>query len=117
MIVDHDDIALRAGRLLHQVVIERKTETQSSTGAPIETWSTFATVWANMMPLSGKEFLRAEQLQSSIQATCVIRWLDGVVPTMRVVFKGLKYNISAILADPRFARHLTLMLEQGLSQG
>jgi SPP1 family predicted phage head-tail adaptor len=117
MSIDKSDVALRAGCLTHKVALERRVETQSASGAPIPSWTPVATVWAEVEPMTGKEYLRADQIQAGVQSTCRIRWRDDVVPTMRVVFKGVAYNIQAVLADPRFARHLTLLLESGVSAG
>lgn len=91
-----------AGRLRHRVVIQQASETQdSTTGAITTSWTTFATVWAAIEPLSARDFIAANAEQSKIKARIVIRAIDGVVPKMRIYHaaKDKTYDIVGVLAD------------------
>lgn len=117
MTIDRSDVAITAGRLSHRVEIHRKSTTFSDTNAEIIAWVLFAVVWAEIVPLSGREYLRAEQIQSPVMARGTIRTLAGITADMRLVYGATIYNIAAVLDDPRFVRHQTLMLSQGINQG
>lgn len=91
-----------AGKLRHRIQIQTYTEKQdTTTGAMTKTWSTFATVWASIEPLSAKEFIAARVEQSKIALRIVIRYLGGVEPKMRAYHeaKDKYYSIEGVLSD------------------
>jgi SPP1 family predicted phage head-tail adaptor len=108
-----------APRLRHRVDIQNFASVQNSnTGAVTDTWTDlFEEVPAEIMPMSGREFLAAQSIQAGVNTKIVIRWIDGVEPRMRVVHGSTIYNIKAVLPDPTLRRHLTLMCEAGVNEG
>ena len=88
---------MQAGKLNSRVTIQSLGVTQDATGEVIEGWSTFATVWADVRDVSGREFLAAQSTQNVIQTKILIRYLDGVIPSMRVVDGADTYNIETAL--------------------
>lgn len=108
-----------APRLRHRVDIQNFATTQdSNTGAVVDAWTDFDTdVPAEIMPMSGREFLAAQSIQAGVNTKIVIRYQDGVLPRMRVVHGSTIYNIQAVLPDPSLKRHLTLMCEAGVNNG
>ena len=109
---------MRAGPLRHRLIIQQKVETKSDvTGELLVSWKKFADVWGEIVSLSGKEYLAAQQIKSQVTSRARIRIIDGVVPTMRIVFKNTYYNIAAVLPDRTFRRELVLMLDQGVNDG
>ena len=76
---------MRAGLLRHRVTIQNLTTAQDSFGDIVETWSDFATVWAQVEDLSGREFFAAAQVNSEIKTRVRIRYMEGVKPTMRIL--------------------------------
>ena len=53
--------SVQAGNLRHKVALQSQQETRdSTTGEVLVTWQTVANVWAQIVPLSGKEFLAAQ---------------------------------------------------------
>lgn len=106
--------SLSAGKLRHRINIERKTHAQDpNTGALTSTWSSLAqNICAAVEPLSGREFIAAQQVKSSITARITIRYRDGITAAMRVIHGATIYNIAAILHDNQSGREwLTLMVE------
>ncbi len=84
-------------------------------GSQVNTWALFASdVPAEVVPLSGREFIAAGAEQAGVVARVTIRRLEGVLPSMRIRHLGLVYNILQVLPDPTFRRHLTLMVESGV---
>jgi len=105
---------MQAGRLRHRVAIERPVSTRDHFGGVVESWQTVATVWAEIHPLSGREFLAAQSTQSGVTTRITLRELPGVTAAMRVNHDGTLYNIRAVLPDPTLKRHITLMCETGI---
>jgi SPP1 family predicted phage head-tail adaptor len=109
---------VRAGRLRHLVTIQTRGETRNPDGGSVPAWADFAVgVPAEFQSVSGREYLSAGALQAEVTAKITIRYLSGVLPSMRVVFDGLNYNIAAVLPDPTARRHMTLMVSEGLNDG
>lgn len=110
---------MQAGKLRHRVTIESLAETQDgTTGAISQAWSTVATVWAAIEPLSGREFLAAQETQSQIVARVVIRYRSDVTAKMRIAHGSELYNVHGVLPDKVSGReYLTLMVSRGVNDG
>lgn len=108
-----------APRLRHRVDIQNFASVQdSNTGAVTDTWTdVFESIAAEIMPMSGREFVAAQSIQAGVNTKITIRYVDGVQPRMRVVHGSNIYNIRAVLPDPTLKRHLTLMAEVGVNEG
>ena len=106
-----------APRLKHRIDIEMTAPVMVDPvgGSLVNTWALFLDdVPAEVVPLSGREFLAAQAEQAGVTARVTIRQVDGVLPSMRIRHLGLVHNIKAVLPDPSFRRHLTLLVESGV---
>lgn len=97
---------MRAGKLRQQIIIQQATETRTSTGAIITTWSTLATVRASKEDLKGREYFQAQQIQTLANARFVIRYLETVRAKMRILCPTdtvyAASTISAVASDDSF---------------
>lgn len=88
-----------AGDLDRRITIERATRTVDEFNSPVETWSTFITVWARRKDgsdLVKTELLGAEQVGSFLLSHFVIRsssQAKTVTPTDRINYDGHIWNI------------------------
>lgn len=107
---------MRAGKLRHYIDIEQRVITQDPvTGAAVESHTTkYDLVPADFHFLSGREFLSAQQVRSEVRARVTVRSGLNLEATDRIVHQGKRYNIEAILPDPTFRRHDTLMVSEGV---
>lgn len=105
--------------LRHRITIEGQIQTQDpDTLEYVTSWGAFlANEPAQVVPLSGREYLRAASNQAGVDTRMAIRYVEGVTADMRVVFDGVNYNILAVLPDPTARRWLTLMCQRGLNDG
>ena len=101
---------LKAGNLRHRIALQRKQQTQNpQTGALLTTWVTEATVWAAVEPLSAREFVAAQAVQSNVSVRITVRYRPGITSAMRLLHDGKVYNITGVLADKDSGReYLTL---------
>ena len=106
-------------KLRHRITLQSRTQAQdASTGEVTLTWAaSVSDEPAEIVPLSGKEFIAANSTQAGVDTRMTIRWRSGIEPTMRVVFDGQNYNIHAVLPDPSNRRWLTLMCSRGVNDG
>jgi len=86
-----------AGTLKDRVTIQSVTETRSSSGQVNETWGTFATRWASVEPLQGREFFESQQVNADVTTRVRLRYLEGVTPKMRVLYKTRTFNITSVV--------------------
>lgn len=88
---------MKAGELRHRVRVEKATESRDSTyGNVTIAWTTFAVVWASVEPLTGKETLTNDQVGADITHRVRMRYLAGITPKMRIVFRERALNIVSI---------------------
>lgn len=109
---------MRIGTLRDRVTIQSATKSQDATGAIVNTWAEFATVWASIEPLSGREFFAANQVQSNVSTRIRIRYLANVTAAMRVKNGNDYYDIQAVIHDSNSGReHIQLMCVQRGAEG
>ena len=102
-------MVLRAGALRHRIKIEVLTPTQDGTGEEIGSWDEFAIRWASVEPFTGREIFSSQQVHADITHRIRLRYLPGVVPKMRVVFKGRIFDIKYIISFQERDRELELL--------
>lgn len=110
---------MQAGKLRHRVTLQEPVKVQNSTtGAVINTWRDVSTIWAEVSPLSAREFIAAQASQGEISTRITIRYRPGVTRKQRILFRGAIYNIEGVLPDPKSGReYLTLPCSEGVNDG
>jgi SPP1 family predicted phage head-tail adaptor len=86
----------RIGAMSRRVELRNFTTVQDSFGELIRTWSTFATVWASILPLSGREFLAAQQVNAEDIRKIVIRYRTDVNVVTRIKSGTSEYDIQSV---------------------
>lgn len=86
----------RVGNMRRQITIQQQAATQNALGEEIPSWTTFATCWASIEPMNGRELLAAQQVQSQVNTRITIRYRDGVTPAMRILYKSRYFDIQSI---------------------
>lgn len=81
---------INAGNLADRIVIEQAAETRNSVGEVTLSWSTFATVWADVSALSGREAERYGQIVGFTGHKVTIRQLPGVKVSMRIIYESTR---------------------------
>lgn len=97
-------MTLEAGRLNRWVALERRVESTNDMGEVTWTWEVVTRMWAEIVPLNGREAIAAQQVQSDINTAIWIRWRPGVIAKMRVVElinPATAYDIQAPLPNAR----------------
>lgn len=115
-------MSLSAGRLRHKITIQEPRQQQDpDTGAIRTVWVDFATdVAAEIAPLSVREFIASNQMQSQITARITIRHRAGLTARMRILHPstGKLYNPAGWLADPDSGlEYLTAPCSEGVNAG
>lgn len=89
---------MRAGQLRQRIELQSVTEELDDYGGSVKIWSTQATVWAQVMPLVGREYFLAQQIGSEINCKIRTRYRADLLPTpkWRIVHEGNEYDIVSI---------------------
>lgn len=109
---------MRSGRLRHRLILESPPdESRDAFGhrAYDGDWTTFAEVWGEVTPLSGREYWRAAQVQPDVTHQVTIRYLPNVTTQMRVRRRGETdrfYQIGAVLNIDERNREMQLMCRE-----
>jgi len=104
---------IRAGKLSQRITIEQVGEARDAIGGVGETWSTFATVWAEFVSQTGREFFAAKQINNALDCIIRIRYLPGITAKMRVRMGSRILNIVAPPIDVNEAHEeIKLMCEE-----
>lgn len=78
---------MRAGRLRHRITIQQQAVTgQNDYGEDIYEWTDVAIVWAEVQPLTGREYWAAEQVNAETTHQVRLRYLSDIEPSMRILF-------------------------------
>jgi SPP1 family predicted phage head-tail adaptor len=102
---------MQIGKLNRLVTIQQLAAGQDAAGQPVQTWSTLATVWANIRHLSGVETIKAGAETSAVKASIRIRRRTDVTTAMRVVHGSTTYEIKAVLPDEECRERVDLVCE------
>lgn len=87
---------MRAGTLDRTIVIQRAANASTDTGAVSATWSTFATLRAQLVQSSVEEFQRAVGASTETAVIFRTRWCDGITLADRVSYSGATFNLVEI---------------------
>lgn len=106
-----------AGDLQHRITLQQRVAGVNALGQAQTSWVNVAEVWAAVEPLRGREFFAAGQAQSEVSTRVTIRYRAGVVPAMRVVWRGEPHDIEAVIEPQGQKQMLELMCTAGVADG
>jgi SPP1 family predicted phage head-tail adaptor len=90
---------MQAGKLRHRVEIQLQLTEQDVYGERTGEWIEWKKVWAQVSPISGRERLQVQQTTNTVSHRITLRFVDGLTPRHRIVFRARVFNIHAVI-DP-----------------
>lgn len=109
---------MTGGRRREVISIQQKTDAVLESGQVETTWSDFATgIRAAITTPSGREFFGHDKLNAQASHVVNIRWLDGVLPDMRVVWGSRILNIEYVSEDRKHACEMWLYCKEVRDNG
>lgn len=98
------------GRMNRRITIQYQAGLDEDEEANTEPrWEEFATVWAAISPLRGREYFAAAAVNAETTVRFRIRYRSGVSPAMRVLYNGKKYDIKSVIDVDEGRRQMELM--------
>ena len=77
-----------------------------------EDWKDIATTWANINPISGKEYYSAETINSDLTHKIRLRYRRGITPDMRILYNGRIFYIVSVINEYEKNTMLQLMCRE-----
>lgn len=117
---------INARRLRHVVTLQKRSETLDDAGESSAFVDFLTGVRVSIEPLSGREYVAAQQVQAEISTRIQARWREGLDETQRILHvRGSDspapvdvYDIAAVLPDPDSGRHwVTFLCIKRISEG
>ncbi len=105
-----------AYRLRERITLQAPVAEQDAHGEPVHAWHDIGSVWADIVPITGRELFAAQGQQNPVTVKIVLRYqasLMGVLsPALRILHGATVYNIEAVL--PRVVDEIHLWCSSGV---
>lgn len=113
---------IRTGTLRKRVQIQQRATTQDTFGQQSTTWTTLATVWADIEALSGREAMAAQAANVDISHTITVRYQSifaqpKIVATYRVLYNGRIFNVHSMENIEERNAIVVLTVSEGMNDG
>jgi len=108
---------LTAGDLRHKITIQRKSPTVDSEGIANDGFANYITCYAQIIPLGGKEQFIAQATQGVCPVLFRVRYNANIDNTMKIIFLGNKYKITAAEDVNMKHKELQIFALQEVSNG
>lgn len=101
------------GDLRKQVTIQVESPTTDNAGGYALAWTNLATLWAEIVPVSGQKIYAAEHLEGHITHQITMRYYAGVTTDMRLLYNSRVFNIRLVRNLEEENRWTELLVEEG----
>lgn len=82
-----------AGKLDKRITLQKKTIARASDGSETITYTDVATVWAEYVVKTGREFYAAQKINAEVTALFRLRYRSNMDTRYRVDYKGRYFDI------------------------
>lgn len=101
-----------ASRLTRRIAIEEPADIPDGGGGFIRSWQHVADLWAEIMPMRGREALVAQQTVGVVTYRITMRYVAGLTTAMRVAYAGRYFEIRAVINEGEKNISLQLLAEE-----
>jgi SPP1 family predicted phage head-tail adaptor len=108
-------------RLRHRITIENLVETPDGAGGFVSSWTSVATVWAELLPITanvlaaGSEVLNDMQIENKQGFRITLRFMSGITAKMRITHNGRVFNIRRVVNVNERNEALEIFAEEGVA--
>ena len=103
---------MRAGALRHRVTLQSVGTTYDDYGDLSDSWSTDASVWASVNPISAKEEYIAGELTGVATHEIQIRYRSGVTEQNRILFGSRVFQIESVRDWQERGVHIKILAKE-----
>lgn len=84
------------GDLKHRITFQVLVIENNKNGFEEEIWEEYKTVWAKVSNLNGREFYQSATIHAEKTVKFMIRYINDIDESMRILFNQTLYDITAI---------------------
>ena len=92
---------MKLGKMRYRITIESPATLNDEDGFNTEVFNEFTTVWADITPVSSKEYLSSDQTVAEVTSKIYVRYISRINTLMRIRCGERLFNIISILQDIR----------------
>lgn len=89
--------SLRNGALRHRVTVQAMTEEEDDFGQMVQSFTTLASRWASIDPVSGTETVAGGKIREGTTHKVRLRWATGLNARCRIVFGTRTFEVLEVL--------------------
>lgn len=106
---------MRIGTLRKQITIQQEQPTSDGAGGYALAWTNLATVWGEIVPMSGSKIFTTGHLEGHVSHKITLRWSADLAITadMRLVTNNRVFNIHTVLNTDERNRFADILVEEG----
>jgi SPP1 family predicted phage head-tail adaptor len=98
---------MNPGELNRRISFQAKVSGYDADGYPVVGDQIVKTLWADVVPLTSREFFQSQQTNTEITTRFIVRYRKDLNTKMTILYDSKKYEIVSILED---AKKTTLTL-------
>lgn len=102
---------MNIGKMRHRIVFQEQADEKDALGGYEDEWSDVAKTWAQINPVSGKEYF-SQTRDNVVSHKIYCRYRQGITPKMRIKFKDRIFRIISVLNWEERNEGLTIMCEE-----
>ena len=85
-------------KMRHRITFQKPSgKTTNSMGEGVPVYEDFATVWAAVEPMTGREYTEAQKIRADTTYKVIVRYIADITPDMRIIHKDMTLNIASVL--------------------
>lgn len=92
---------MKLGKMRYRIKFLKYTATTDTDGFVSREWNEYCTVWADVTPISAKEYFSLDTETAEVTYKIYVRYRPDIDTTMRVVWNNKTYLIVSVLGDVR----------------
>lgn len=107
-----------AGELSERITVSRYTRVDDSMGGGMDTWAGYATLWACVEPISGRERDMANQTESPRDYRFIVRRTSesaAILAKDKITWRGKAFNVRYIAIPDLRSQFLRIDAEEGVA--
>jgi SPP1 family predicted phage head-tail adaptor len=109
-------VPLNPGRMRLLIRLEQRTTVKNAAGEPRPEWLLFRQCRAEPVRSAGRELFTSEERLARVPTQLKIRFVDGVVPKMRIVSDGKVFNILSAVDPDGLRAELLITAEERVGE-
>ena len=102
---------MNIGKMRHRITFMRPAEEKDKLGGYTDAWAPVATTWAQITPVSGREYL-TQMREITVSHKIYCRYRPGITPRMQIQFGKRTFRILSVLNWEERNEGLTIMCEE-----